>query len=99
MNNDKPPIRIESVCIVHKDDHDPVEEGMEEIGIFVEAEVSYPISRFLIATQDYHEHRRIETLKSSGRCSFRLSGRSREGTVRRSQNPSIHIRSRCIKLP
>ena len=66
MSNDKPPIRIESICIVHKDDCDPVEEGMNEIGIFAEAEVSYPITVFRISDQKYQEHRRIETLKSAG---------------------------------
>jgi len=66
MSNDKTPIRIESICIVHKDNPDSEEEGMEEIGIFIEADISYPISHFHISTQDYHEHRRIATLKSSG---------------------------------
>ena len=66
MSNNEPPIRIESICIVHKDDCDPVEEGMNEMGLFVEAEVSYPITTFRISDQKYQEHRRIETLRSSG---------------------------------
>ena len=66
MTNNKPPIRIESICIVHKDDDNPIEKGMDKIGIFVEAEVSYPITVFRISDQKYQEHRRIETLKSSG---------------------------------
>ena len=66
MSNNKPPIRIESICIVHKDDDNPIEEGMNEIGIFIEAEVSYPITVFRISDQKYQEHRRIETLRSSG---------------------------------
>lgn len=59
-------MRIESICIVHKDDDNPVEEGMNEVGVFAEAEVSYPITTFKISDQDYHEHRRIETLRSAG---------------------------------
>ena len=66
MSNNEYPIRIESICIVHKDDCDPVEEGMNEICIFAEAEVSYPITIFRINDQKYQEHRRMETLRSSG---------------------------------
>lgn len=65
MNN-KSPIRIESICIVHKDDPDPVEEGRSEIGIFIEAEVSYPLITFRVHEQKYQENRRIDILKSSG---------------------------------
>lgn len=66
MSNDKPPIRIESICIVHEDDDHSGEERENEVGIFAEAEVSYPITVFRISDQKYQEHRRIETLKSSG---------------------------------
>lgn len=66
MSNDKAPIRIESICIVHKDDPDSEEEGMDEIYIFAEAEVSYPISTFRISDQSYQENRRFDTVKSKG---------------------------------
>ena len=69
MSDNNRPIRIESICIVHKSDDNPVEDEMDEmgeIGIFVEAEVSYPISQFSISDQKYLEHRRMETLKSAG---------------------------------
>lgn len=60
--NDKPLIRIESICLVHKEEMDSRTQG-----IFVEAEVSYPITVFREEGQIYHqEHRRIDTLRSSG---------------------------------
>ena len=66
MLNNRPPIRIESICIVHKNDSELDEDEMPMIGIFVEAEVSYPISVFQIYNQKYNEHRRIEWFKSAG---------------------------------
>jgi len=66
MSNNKQPLRIESICIVHKDDPELDEGGMEVMGIFVEAEVSYPMTVFRISDQKYQEHRRVETLRSSG---------------------------------
>ena len=66
MSNDKPPIRIESICIIHKEDSLQISPETSEIGIFVEAEVSYPITVFKISDQKYKEHRRVETLRSEG---------------------------------
>ena len=66
MSNNDSPLRIESICIVHEDDQNQINPGTSEVGIFAEAEVSYPITVFRISDQKYQEHRRIETLKSSG---------------------------------
>ena len=61
MSNNKTLIRIDSICLVHKEELES-EERIGKLGIFVEAEVSYPISDFLISTQHYDEHRRMDGL-------------------------------------